>query len=513
MLRGFVVAVLFGVLAACGRPAEPARHDLLRIVQTQDFTSLNPVYVSGVGGQQLAALLFSYLVKIDDHGRLVADAAAEIPTMANGGISPDGLRVTYHLRPGLRFSDGTALTGEDVAYTIDALADPRSDAPSRIGFDDVAGTSVPDPLTVIVQLKRPYAPILLYLCGPGNAVPILPRHLLAGSVHLADLPFSANPVGSGPYMVKRWQRGDRLELVPNPYHLGGPPGIADLTIQFVPSSNSALVLLRAGDVDAYVNADDAQLADLRSIARIRVDEEPIDGTGTLIFNTQTLRSATVRRALARALDTRAIIQKTLLGAARTEGPARGLFQWAYDPVAYAMPAYDPLPAGLILRPLHLHLDLVVRADKPSATSIATEIQAAAHTAGVDITIHRYPVATLVAPDGPIYSGKFDLALFAFIAGFDPDVTDQFSCDRVPPHGFNKPRYCNPALDPLLRAATATYDRDKRKAAYLEIQRILARDLPLDTLYQAISINAFPSALKDQTTAVTTPFWNVANWRL
>ncbi|HEX8806121.1 MAG TPA: hypothetical protein VF741_04190, partial [Candidatus Aquilonibacter sp.] len=101
--------------------------------------------------------------------------------------------------------------------------------------------------------------------------------------------------------------------------------------------------------------------------------------------------------------------------------------------------------------------------------------------------------------------------FPFIAGFDPDVHDQFACRRIPPHGFNKSRYCNPALDRLMNQAVRPYSREERIPYYRQVQRVLARDLPIAVMFQAVSINTFPADLRNERSAVNTPFWNVATW--
>jgi peptide/nickel transport system substrate-binding protein len=508
-----VVLGTLAMLAACNRQGTVAPRDELRIVQTQDLNSLDPIFVSGLGGQELAALLYSYLLKLDDRGRLVPDAATEVPSRANGGISRDGRVITYHLRRGIRFSDGSPLTSADVQATIEAVAAPGSDAPTRIGFDDVAVVTAPDPLTVRVHLGRPDAAILLYLCGPGNAVPILPHLAIAGKTQLANLPLSSMPIGSGPYVLRHWSRGDSLELEANPAYFGGAPQIRNLDLRFVPSATTAVEALRAGDADAFVNADESQRLQLNTLAHVRIESAPLDGTGALIFNTQSpgLRDALVRRAIAQAFDMQTIVDKTLVGRNRSANPGRGLFQWAYDPAAFAMPAYNPAAASAVLKNRRLALTLVVRDDRPSQMSIAEEIQAEERAAGVDVSIRSYPVAALVAPDGPLYGGHFDLALFTFIGGYDPDVTDQFACNRIPPRGFNKPRYCNPALDVTMRRAVETNDRATRIALYRSIETTLARDLPIDVLFQANAINVFPETLRGESNAPTGPFWDVADW--
>ncbi len=516
------------LLASCS--LRPARlpHDRLRIVQTQDFPTLDPIFVSGVGGQELAALLYSYLVKIDERGQLVPDAAEMVPTRENGGISPDGRTITYHLRSDARFSDGSRVTSFDVAETIGRIAFPGSDVPSRVAYDDVAAVTTPDSRTVKVLLREPYAPIVLYLCGPGNATPILPWRLLHGRAHLRGTPLDGAPLGSGPYMVHRWQRGDRLELTANPYYYAGPAHISSLTIRIVQSATTAMQMLRSHEADAYVNADDAQYDDLRSLADSRTEMVPIDGTGALIFNTTDprLSDARVRRAIVASLNIPSIVTKSLLGPKRDRDPGRGLFQWAYDPQAYAMPRFDLAGAQRELDASGWHrgpdgtrrrggvmlaLDLLVRADKPSALIMAMQMQADAKAAGISVDVHELAIGEFVAPDGPLYGGRFQLALFPFVNGFDPDVRDQFGCNRIPPHGFNKSRYCNPQLDGLMAQAVVPYDRASRTAVYRKLEHVLASDLPMASLYQAVSINTFPAELQNEHAAVTTPFWNVADW--
>jgi peptide/nickel transport system substrate-binding protein len=527
----FVRPVLFIVLgllvAGCARP-EGGSRDHLTIVQTQDFPSLDPIFVSGVGGQELAALLYSYLVKFDDRGELVPDAAVAVPTRANGGVSRDGLQIVYHLRPGIRFSDGSSLTSFDVAETIGHVTFPGSDAPSRVAFDDIAAISTPDALTVKVYLRTPYAPIVLYLCGPGNAVPILSARQLQGHAHLRGTILDSAPIGSGPYRVDRWVRGERLELSPNPYYFGVKPKMERITILPVPSSITAYTMLRSGEANAYVNADDSQFAELAALPGERTEAIPIDGTGALIFNTTqaALNDVAVRRAFTQALDVRSIVNKTLLGGDRTRAPGRGLFEWAYDPVAYAMPSYDVSAAKTALDAdgwrmgtdgirhrggASLSFDIIVRADKPSALEMATLMQAQERPLGIRLSIRRFAVSALVAPDGPLYGGHYDIALFPFIAGFDPDVRDQFACNRIPPNGFNKARFCDPTLDSLMRAAVLPYERAERTRYYREVQLRLAADLPIVAMYQAVSIDTFPAWLRNERGAVNTPFWNVAEW--
>ena len=278
-------------------------------------------------------------------------------------------------------------------------------------------------------------------------------------------------------------------------------------------------MLRSGEANAYVNADDSQYAQLEALPGKRTEAVPIDGTGALIFNTmQTLADARVRRAFAQGLDLPSVIDKTLFGGDRTRDPGRGLFEWAYDPVAYAMPAHDVAAAAALLERAageweadglrhkggaSSSLDIIVRADKPSALEMATLMQAQQRPLGIRLSIRRFAVSALVAPNGPLYGGHYDIALFPFIAGFDPDVRDQFGCKRIPPNGFNKARYCNPALGRVMNEAVRPYDRAARIPYYREVQRILrgrsadGRNVP-SCLHQHISVVVYETNTRPST---------------
>ncbi len=94
-------------------------------------------------------------------------------------------------------------------------------------------------------------------------------------------------------------------------------------------------------------------------------------------------------------------------------------------------------------------------------------------------IKKFNVTQFGAPadlGGPVYGGKFDMALYSFVNGDDPDTTDQFACSHVPPAGYNKSRICDPRIDVLLRAGLVTYDLDARKAVYSRLQALLYQRL-------------------------------------
>jgi peptide/nickel transport system substrate-binding protein len=531
-----LAVVASGVLAACSPVArEPGggAADTLVVAQQREPASLNPALENGTSSTEWGELLFQYLVKYDDAGKLVGDAATEVPSLGNGGISRDGLTITYRLRPGLKFADGAPLTAKDCVYSIGAINDPANDPQSRFGYDVVRKAEAPDDTTLVLHLKRPFAPLLVVVLAP-QGFPILPAHLLAKLHDFNAIPFNALPVGSGPYAVTRWVRGDHVELRANPYYYRGKPAIEHLRIRFVADPNTAMNLLRTKEVGGYFSdLDYGNYPLLRQIAGVRVTSKPMNAVGAIIFNTQdpVTRDRRVREALASAIDIPAVMRKTYRGAVSTTNAGRGLFIWAHDPQAYPDVKYDPARARALLdaagwqpslsgirykagRPLDVLF--VMQAATPGDTIIGNAVTQYEKAVGVNVTLKAFNVTQFVAPandGGPVYGGKFQMALYPFVNGDDPDTTDQFSCATVPPHGYNKSRLCDPRVDALLARGQRTYDLARRKAVYRELQTILREQMPIALLYQRPELDAFTDRLQHETPSLSTAWWNVGAWTL
>src|ERR1700733_3338489 len=130
----------------------------LRIVSGNVPRTLNPILATQTVEAAIARLTTDILVSADPHGNLVPKLARDVPTRANGGISADGLTITYHLRNGVLWQDGAPFTSRDVKFSYDAIMNPANDVISRHGYDDVRSIETPDALTVRFHLLKPFAP-------------------------------------------------------------------------------------------------------------------------------------------------------------------------------------------------------------------------------------------------------------------------------------------------------------------------------------------------------------------
>lgn len=528
-----LVLLLFAV--ACAQQQVAQKAGTLVIGEQQEPISLNPALLNGQLSSQWGELLFSYLVKYDNRGRLVGDVATVVPTLKNGGIGDHGLTITYHLRHNVRFADGVTLTSKDCVWSIDAINNPSNNVQSRYGYDHVVRADTPNPYTLVLHLKQPFAPIVSLVLAP-QGFPILPEHLLARYENFNEIGFDSEPIGSGPFVVDRWIRGDLVEMRPNPYYFRPcrHDCIRDLVLRFIPVPQEAANELRTHEIQAYFNEQDySQYPVLGALPGYYVLDTPVSAVGALIFNTRSAVTSDprLRTALAQAIDFSSVIRKAYRGALTFHDAGRGLFIWAFDPAAYPDVPYDPQRARALLDAAGwkmgsdgvrhkngraMDLLLVIQAAVPGEAVVANNIMQYERQLGARVSIKEYDVTQFGAPaslGGPVYAGKFDLAQYSFVNGDDPDTTDQFACANVPPQGYNKSRICDPRIDALLRRGRATYDDAERKAAYAKLQALLYKELPLVLLYQRRELDVFTDRLRGPNGSVDSVFWNVADWRL
>jgi len=494
---GALAAVLTGTASA--RPAG------LTIAQTAEPTSLDPLLLTGSPAEEIGSLVYSFLVRIDDRGQLVPDLAARVPTLANGDIAPDGRTITYHLRRDVRWQDGAPFTAADVLATYRAVMDPRNPVPTRLGYDDVTAIEALDPATVRVRLRKPFAPFLTYFFET-ESYPVLPAHIVRQTASLAGSTLASAPIGTGPYRVVRWDRGESLLLAANVAYFGGAPHLARIAIRFLPNPQTIAAELQTGEVDATFNADPALAARLRANPRLNVRLLPIYGFTALTFQTRdpALRDPRVRAAIAQTFAVARDVSRVSFGALATNGAMRALFTWAAI-TAPAPPANAALPA---------HLTLAYDASSALDRNVAEEFQADARRAGLDLELTPYAPQFLLAPaaqNGPIESGRFQLALHALLTGADPETSWLLACDQIPPAGFNVSRYCDPAVDRALADALVATDPQRRKRDYALVQRALARDVPFVALWQTREIEALPADLHGFRGSPETPYFGVEGW--
>jgi len=457
--------------------AEPARAPAL--VLEDEPSSLNTIRNTPFGWL-LAPLTQGYLFLVDDRGALVPDRALALPTRANGGISPDGRRITYRIRTG-RWSDGAPFDARDVGFTIDALRNPRTAVPDTSAVADVAGWSAPRPDTFVVRLRSPSAPFIasFLTLGANDPFAILPRHIAAGYASLNQSSLDANPVGLGPFRLLRWQRGQRLSFVRNPYYWRGPAASPRIDVAIVPDAQTRLLLVRTGALDVTeVTGFGVDVA--RTMPHTRLVSRTTNVVDYVQFNLRTpaLQDVRVRRAIAMAIDRNklasAVYRGTLVPSDAVQLDPR------YRPDR-GLPAYDPAAAAALLRGKQLSVDLAIAAAWRNSASAAVQIASELEAAGVTVHIRSYTEAEFWGPKdrgGILESARYDLALTSWSPALDPDRSYLFGCSATPPGGGNSMFFCDRAYDADEAAGAREYEPDDRARFYRDAGNRLIAEVPV-----------------------------------
>jgi peptide/nickel transport system substrate-binding protein len=494
---GSVVVLLLNSISACA-PRVFSHPDRLVIGQLAEPTSLNPLLLQGPMAGEVSGLVFSRLLTADESGRLLPDLAVRVPSVANGDITRGGTTIRYHLRSGVLWQDGKPLTAADVVFTFHAVMNPQTPVPSRFGYDHVISVRAEGPLTVVVELDRPYSPILSQFFGPDSNYAILPSHLLAHYSSLARVAFDQSPIGSGPYRVVTWEHGDYIRYEASNVFYGERPRIREIVTKFIPNAQTILAQLQTGEIDATLNGDTSLYRSYTNLSGYRVLVNPIDGAGVLVENTSNaiLADVRVRRAISAAIDAPQIAHLATDGVDSSVDAARALFSYADDP-SVPWTRYDPVLARHLLQEAgwsgkRLTLQLGYIAGEPSEESAGLLIAQDLASVGIRAELKSFYASTAF----PILmAGHFQLALLPMYAPFDPDTSWFWACAEIPPGGFNLSRYCDAVTDRLTRAGAATFDVAQRVAFYREVERRIAAAAPIDVVWRMREVDVVPASLR------------------
>ncbi len=317
----------------------------------------------------------------------ITSAAGKLtPWLATGYTTNASQTVwTFHLRPGVKFNDGTPLTAADVVWSIDR---ERKNSDGPLSFLDYAIKSIKADGTnkVVFTLSTPWAPFLSDISVFANA--ILPANFGGKS----EKAFWANPVGTGPWTLSSWKPDSNITLKPNPhYWQPGKPYLNSITINYVSDQNQQILQLTGGQAQIIDNVPPSNVASLRKNSRVNVSLYPSWQTDILVFNEALpqFKDVHVRRAIAHAINTDSLVEAASFGTAK---PGRGLFppslQYA-DKNAPAL-AYSVSAAKAELKkskyPNGFDTKLLISGGVEKWTEFATIIQAALKPLGINVAI-------------------------------------------------------------------------------------------------------------------------------
>lgn len=526
---GALSLALAATLSACGGGGDSARtgpsNELLIVGYDREPDTMNR-YATHIL-EDIESCVVEGLVTNDEQMRVVPLLATEIPTVANGGVTvrPDGgMDVTWKLRPGVTWHDGTPHTSADVQFTVDAINKGDWKPESVDGFDRISSVDTPDSLTAVVHYKETYAPyVLQFVRGT------LPKHVLAGRDLNTANDYNRAPLGTGPYTVKEWKTGEYILLERSATYWRGTPKIKQLLFRFLTNTTTRINLLKSGEVHMVALVAWDKVRELTGVSGLRMNRVVGNGYEHVTLNQRhfpAFADVRVRQALAHAVDRDLLVRTILDGQVEVvNGPIQPLSP-AYEPKV-ATYAFDPTKARALLdeagwvpgpdgirvkNGTRLAFTLITQSGFAIRENVSQALEQAFKAVGVGMTVKLLDGTTI---SSVWFAGDFDAMLHWWQMGADPELTLFFAGDRTPPAGRNINFVNDTALTALLYRADRTADVEQRNTLLRDAQRRIAALAPEIVLYNTAKIDVVPATLSGFTGNPTNagPFWNVHAWEI
>jgi peptide/nickel transport system substrate-binding protein len=399
--------------------------------------------------------LFESLLKVDRNGKVVSALAKSYTA------SKDGKEYTFTLQKGIKFHDGQRCTAEDVKFSFERILDPKTAAPYRMFYEVIESVQVLDPLTVRFKIKKADSNFLFNLAR-GDAV-IVPRQA-------ADQLKSA-PIGTGPFKLAEWKRGDSVTMVRNPdYYIKGIPYLDKVIFKFIPDPSAQLAALRAGDVDVIAyDLSPENVAALEKDPRFKVLKGNTTTEVIMAMNhsRKPFDDPKVRQAITLAIDRQAVIQGAVAGYGTPIGSHMDPTNPYYVDLAGLYP-YNPEKAKQLLAEAGYPngFGAVLKLPEPYAYARRSGEIIADQLSRVGIKLIIEVIQWGQWVDRVFKNAEYDLTVIGHAEPFDIEIYAR------PTYYF---RYNNPKFQELIKKAEGEMNEQARKKIYEEAQRMLADD--------------------------------------
>ncbi len=528
-------ALILTIFPGCGKKTDKAEPRASNVIAGGKISvgsaiepeTWNPLISELATVQDVGRLVFAGLVLQNEKGEWQPDLALEVPTQTNGGISADGLTLTYRLKQNLKWQDGQPITAADIRFTFDFILKNRTLVPWRAGYEKILSVNVVDNSTVVIRFAEPY-PYALYLFPF-----VLPGHRSADFADIRQQNFKRLPVGSGPYVLKEWRQGDSLLFAANAQYYRGRPNLDSITYKIVPDRQIVLSQLKIGEVDLVNNIGFDQLEQLLSVTGVNTFLTRGVVWEHLDFNTDNplFLDSRVRQAIALGIDRTAIIEKTLKNAGFPAYTDIHPLSWAYGsnltfparnlPHARELLAAAGWRAGgdgvLVREGRRMSFAVTIPASERFRQQTAEALAAQLREIGVEMQLQMVDRRVFFSDVLP--NRRFAAAIFAWVGSTEPDNYDYWHSRRIPlpANRFNGKNYAgwksaevDNLLDSLRRGGTV----DSRREAYRRIQELMLLEAPIVPLYYRADVAAAKRSIEFfKPNPFAGNFWNVWEWGL
>jgi peptide/nickel transport system substrate-binding protein len=486
---------VIGLFLLCMLVAHPGRAADLSIALGADVTSIDPHFHNLTPNNNVANHIFESLVGKNPRGQLA-------PALAESWRPIDELTWEFRLRKGVKFHDGSDFTAADVVYSLDRVpAVPNSPSPFTTYTRQITEKIVVDPHTLRLKTAAPYP----LMPNDLSTIAVVSSRAAKGAT-TEDFNSGKAAVGTGPFKFTRWQKGSRIELARHDGYWGTKPLWDKVVLRVITSDPTRVASLLAGEVSAIENVPTPDLARISkqpdlSVYRIvshRImylhvdsnrDRSPFvtDKAGKPLERNP-LKDARVRRAISKAINRQALVERVMEGAARATGQLMPEGMFGYTPALKPEP-YDPEGARKLLAEagypdgfgltVHGPNDRYVNDDQ-----VAQTIAQMLSRVGIATKVETLPSSVYFTR-----ANKLDFSLM--LVGWGSDTAEASSPLKALLATFstekglgqaNRGRYSNPKMDALLQQALATVDDARRETLLQQATQVAMSDLGIVPLY-------------------------------
>ncbi|WP_248311609.1 ABC transporter substrate-binding protein [Bosea sp. ASV33] len=441
-------------------PSSAFAQGVLKLAQTQDLVSLDPIATSDNPSIHAQLLIYDTLLRPSPDASKLEPGLAESWT-----VSDDGLTYSFKLRAA-KFSDGTPVTAADVAFSLKRAG---SDASSwKRFFAGIDAIETPDDRTVVLKLKTVFTPLLNNLALFSSA--ILPQK----AFEAAPDKFFEKPIGSGPFTVAAWNKGQALSLKKNAHYWQvGKPSLDGAEILVLPEGNSRVLKLQAGEIDAALEIPLNQMQSLGRAGTIKTAVANVLRSDFVLLNTKKkpFDDVRVRQALNYAIDKEGLVKALLYGAGKVANSPMPL-------MAYADPDLKPYAHDIAKAKAQLKeagyadgfkTSLLVHSGRPLHRQVGQALQSALAQIGVTAEIRLVEGGTHWSTTK---AGDYEMAVsYASSDTIDPDQMAGFLIVNPERANAYHTEWRNERVNELYEKERATRDGPERGAMFREMVKL------------------------------------------
>ncbi len=488
------LSFVFGILVAATSVAAD-----LTIGIGADVTAIDPHYHNVTPNNNVAAHIFDYLVLRDERQK-------PIPGLAESWRTVDPLTWEFKLRRGVKFHDGSEFTAADVVASIERVPEvPNSPSPFTAYTKQIKEIVVVDPYTVRFKTAAPY-PLM-----PTDMTQVAIISKLAAKATTEDFNNGKAAIGTGPYKLARYAKGDRIELVRHDAYWGGKTPWEKVTLRLLPNDASRVAALLAGDVQAIEYVPTSDVAKIRADKHLIVTKIIADRLIYLHLDTDRdqspfvtdkagrplpknpLKDPRVRKALSKAINRAAIVDKVMEGEAVASGQllADGMFGTTRN---LKVEPYDPEGAKKLLAEAGYPDGFGLTVHTPNNryvndSKIAQAVAQMLTRVGIATKVEAMPSATYF-PQATELKFSFMVLGWSSGTGEASSPLKALLATYSKEKGFgtaNRGRYSNPRVDALLEEALATVDDPKRDALLQRATELAINDSGIIPLHFQVNL--------------------------